>query len=264
MGWDETLSDHFNARHDSGDAEDVDELLELLETTRDRLAEVFPRVPDELDVVVHGSRAMLWAAQPTLPIVSRLSAPAARRYLTGWAGASTIHLLAPHHLRDRASNVPGSREMAVLAPAALYTQVVVGHCNPRLPPPFRLHRLPQTLRWAWLWAGAGQWFSGQTPFARPAIARRLHEGPPPSFPPGVADALLLGGSVVDLLAREEGEAAAVRFVCSPPEGDPERALVSAFAGRPLRATEGVWRAHLAKLAAAPQNDTERVKRARRR
>lgn len=262
MGWVETHSEHFAARHEERDDDDVVELLELLEGTRERLAAVFPAVPGDLDVVVHGTRAQLLAAQPLAGIMLRGSAPAARRYVTGWAGEETIHLLAPRLLRERASNVPGSRELAVLSPAALYAQVVAAACNPRLR--LRPHRLARFRRWAWLWFGAGQYFGGQTPYARPAIARRLHEGPAPAFPPQTADALLLGGTVVDLLAREEGEAAAVAFVCDPPDADPGRALVRGFHGRSLGATEGVWRAHLSRVAAAPERDlhADRADRAR--
>ena len=62
------------------------------------------------------------------------------------------------------------------------------------------------------------------------------------------DAALLGGSVLDLLAREEGEAAAVQLCLSLPRGDAREALLKAFRGRPLVDTEGLWRAHLARLA----------------
>jgi hypothetical protein len=248
--WVETASPNFTARHDLLDEEDVVGVLELLEGTRERLAAAFPTVPDEVDVVIHGTRTQLYLAQPEVPVVNRLTDPAARRYLTGWVASGEIHMLAPRHLRARASNVPGSREMAMLSPAALYAQLVVGANNPLLPPPFRPGSFTRLLRWAWLWAGAGQWFSGQTAYARPAIARRLREGGEPSFPPGPRDALLLGGSVIDLLAREEGPDAAVKLVCRLPSGGPRRAMVSAFHGRPLVHTEGTWRAHLAKLAAA--------------
>lgn len=256
MGWDESASEHFTARHDSGDADDVAGVLELLESTRERLGSVFPVVPDEVAVVLHGSWAQLTLAQPYLPVLNRLTAPASRRYLTGWCGEGTIHLLAPRLLRERASNVEGSRDMAVLAPAALYAQVVVGANTPLLPPPFRLGRLVRALRWAWLWAGAGQWFSGQTPYARAAIKRRLHEGPEPAFPPTVRDALLLGGSVLDLLAREAGDHAVVRFACALPPGGPEGALVGAFGGRPLDQTEAAWRRHLQRLADLPAADED--------
>jgi hypothetical protein len=248
--WVETTSPHFVARHDAVDEDDVVGVLELLEGMRERLAAVFPTVPEDLDVIIHGSRAQLYTSQPELPIVARLTAPAARRYLTGWPSSREIHLLAPRHLRSRASNVPGSREMAELAPAALYVQVVVGANNPAFPPPFRPRAFMRMLSWAWLWAGAGQWLSGQTAHARPAIGRRLREGAEPRFPPGLSDALLLGGSVLDLLAREEGTKAVVKLVCDPNPGTATRALERAFGGRKLIHTAGTWRAHLSHMATA--------------
>ncbi len=248
--WVETTSPHFVARHDAVDEDDVVGVLELLEGMREKLAKVFPTVPEDLDVILHGSRTQLYTAQPELPVVLRMTAPAARRYLTGWPSTREIHLLAPRHLRSRASNVPGSREMAELAPAALYAQVVVGASNPSLPPPFRPRTFRRMLQWGWLWAGAGQWLSGQTAHARPAIARRLREGAEPRFPPSLSDALLLGGSVLDLLAREEGPKAVVKLACDPNPGTPQRALERAFGGRDLMHTAGTWRAHLSHMASS--------------
>jgi hypothetical protein len=245
----DTESPSFLARHADGDAEDVIGVLELLETTRAELAGLLPATPPgPIDVVVHASRAQLYAAQPHLVALTRLTAPAARRYLAGWANAGTLHLLAPRVAEARASNVPGSRELALLAPAALYAQLALGHVNPRLPPPLRPRALGGLGRWAWLAAGAAQWLSGQTAYARPAIARRLREGAEPAFPPAPRDAVLLGGTVLDLLAREEGDAAAVDFACTAGRGAPRDALVEAFHGRKLVHTEGTWRAHLARLA----------------
>lgn len=249
MGWEETESPSFVARHADADADDVVEVLELLEHTRDALGTVLPATPPgPVAVVVHPSRTQLYAAQPHLLAVTRLTAPAARRYLTGWPGEGTLHLLAPRLLEARASNVPGSREMARLAPAALYAQLALGHVNPRLPPPLRFGSRGGLGRWAWLGAGAAQWLGGQTAHVRPAIARRLREGGAPSFPPGPRDAVLLGGTVIDLLAREEGDAAAIAFACTAGRGAPRPPLVAAFAGRAIVHTEGTWRAHLSRLA----------------
>jgi hypothetical protein len=246
--WVETRSPNFVARHELTDDEDVAGLLELVEGTRERLAEAFAVLPQEVEIVVHGSDAALTAAQPYLPLLRRMVAPAARRYLVGWFGSDTIQVLAPRLLSARASNVPGSREMILLAPAALYAQLVVGTNNARLPPPFRMATFARYVRWAWLQAGAAQWFSGQTAYARPAIARRLHEGPEPEFPPGVRDAHLLGGTVFDLLAQERGEAACARLAASAPRGDARDTLRDAFRGRGLTHTEHAWRAHLALMA----------------
>ena len=90
--------------------------------------------------------------------------------------------------------------------------------------------------------------SSSTSSWRAAIARRLREGPEPEFPPGVRDAQLLGGTVFDLLAREEGEEACVWLATHLPAGGAREALVQAFQGRPLVHTEGTWRAHLGRLA----------------
>ncbi len=98
--------------------------------------------------------------------------------------------------------------------------------------------------------GSGQWLSGQTAHARPAIARRLREGRRPTFPPDLRDAWLLGGSVLGLLAREEGEQAVLRLIVEPPTSDPRRALERAFRGRSLTHSEGAWRSHLARMASA--------------
>ena len=249
MSWVETESPSFAARHTDGDADDVVGVLEQLESTRLDLGALLGATPPgPIGVVVHPSRAQLYAAQPHLAAVVRLTAPAARRYVAGWPSARTLHLLAPRLLEARASSVPGSREMAVLAPAALYAQLALGFVNPRLPPPLRPRSLGGLGRWAWLGAGAAQWLSGQTAHARPAIARRLREGREPAFPPGMRDAVLLGGTVVDLLARQEGDAAAVAFAVTAGRGAPRPRLVEAFGGRPLVDTEGIWRAHLARLA----------------
>ena len=104
------------------------------------------------------------------------------------------------------------------------------------------------MRWAWLLEGAARWFGGQTEHARPAIARRLREGTAPGFPPGPRDALLLGGTVIDLIVREEGERAAAELSCRLHPHGPRAALSKAFRGRPLVHTEGAWRSHLARIA----------------
>lgn len=252
MTWVESASPSFGARHDSRDARNVAGLLELLEGTRERVAELLPVPEREIVVVVHPSEAALDIAQPLVPLVRRLTAPAARRYVVGWFGRDELHVLAPRVLEGRASNVPGSRELLLLAPAALYVQLAVGDANPGLPPPLRPWRTGRYRAWAWLQAGAGQLLAGQVAHARGAIVRRLREGPPAAFPPAVADAALLGGTLLDLLLREEGRPALAALLTAPRDGlTPRDALVRAFAGRPAAATEGVWRAHLARAGGRP-------------
>ena len=194
--------------------------------------------------------AALDLAQPLVPVLRRLTAPAARRYVAGWFGRDEVHVLAPRVLEGRASNVPGSREMQLLAPAALYVQLVVAPRNPRLPPPFRppvARALPDVGMAAGRARGSGCRGRSST---RGAIVRRLREGPAPAFPPGLADAGLLGGTVLDLLAREEGWDAVGRLAAGAGR---ERGRASALERGLRRAraahTEGTWRAHLARRLA---------------
>jgi hypothetical protein len=247
--WVESASQNFVARHEERDDDDVGAVLDLLEDTRDRLGSLFPAVPPgEVTVVLHSSRVELDLAQPLLPVVRRLTTPAAQRYVCGWAGRSALHTLTPRLLAERAAKVEGSREMLLLTPAALYAQLVVAECNRLLPPPWSPRSTVRASRWAWLVAGAGQWFSGQTAHAGPAIARRLREGEQPDFPPSLRDAALLGGTVIDLVARESGVEQAVNLVCALPPGGAREALVSVFGGRAMVHSEGTWRAHLARMA----------------
>jgi hypothetical protein len=248
--WVESASPSFAARHESGDAEGAARVLADLEAARERLGELFSRTPGELTVVLHRSPGALALSQPYLVAARARSAPAGRRYLAGWYGTREIHVLAPRALEARASAAEGSREALLRTPVALYASVVIGANNPDLPPPFTLGSLRRLGRWAWLAQGAAQFLAGQVPHLRPAIALRLREGRAPEFPPGRRDAPLLGGTVFDLLAREEGVAACARLASLPLRADARAALEKAFHGRAVKHTEGTWRAHLARLAGA--------------
>jgi hypothetical protein len=238
MSWVETASETFVARHDERDADDARRVLAQLEHARPRLERRLQTEAGELSVVLHPSSAQLDAAQPWLPVLRARTAPAARRYVVGTAGGDEIHVLAPRVLAQRASNVEGSLELLMLAPSALLAK--------RLLAPRRQGRLRRRMQDApWRLEGAAQFLSGQTRHIRPAVVHRIHEKPAPSFPPGRRDALLLGGTVFDLLAREEGEEACLELAKAP---DPARALERAFHGRPRRQTEQAWRSHLNRLA----------------
>jgi hypothetical protein len=250
MPWIESVSASFRARHDSGDADDAHRVLQTLERTRERMSVLFPRTPDGLTVVLHRGPVSLALTNPLLPLGWLLTAPSARRYVAGWSGGEALHVLAPAVLRKRASNVPGSREMLAQSAACLYARRVIVESNKDLARVMMPVRIRRELRWSWLLEGAARWFGGQTEHARPAIARRLREGRRPSFPPGVRDAPLLGGTVIDLLVREQGERIAARFACRLHPQGPRVALGAAFGGRPLIHTEGAWRSHLARLASA--------------
>ena len=68
-------------------------MLAQLEYARERLERLLEIELGELDVVLHGVPAQLDAAQPWLPVQRRLTAPAARRYVVGWAGERELHVL---------------------------------------------------------------------------------------------------------------------------------------------------------------------------
>jgi hypothetical protein len=250
VAWVETPSESFVARHAARDAADAERVLAQLEHTRARLDERFPVQVGELAVVLHGSAAQLDAAQPWLPVQRRFTAAAGRRYLVGWTAVDSLHVLAPRLLAQRASNVEGSLELLMLAPSALLARRYVSANHPGLPPPFGPRTFARWLRWAWLVEGAAQYFSGQVRHVRPAVARRLRDAGPPAFPPSRRDAALLGGTVFDLLAREEGEAACVALATGPHRDGAAGALGRAFPGRTVRHTEAAWRSHLARLAGA--------------
>jgi hypothetical protein len=250
MAWVESVSPSFRARHDSSCAEDAGRLLESLEQTREHLAEWFVRDAGEITVVLHRDTISLSLANPMWPLRWLTTAPAARRYVGGWFGGMELHVLTPKALEARASNVPGSRQMLALTAASLYARRVIAENNHDLPRALTPARIAAELRWAWLLEGAGRWFSGQTDHARPAIARRLHEGRRPRFPPGLRDAALLGGTVIDLLAQEEGKLAAAQFATRLHPQGARAALTKAFHGRPFVHIEGGWRSHLARMASA--------------
>ena len=248
MAWVESASPSFRARHDSTHADDADRVLYALERTREYLARYFPDTITGISVVFHPSVASLAVARPLLPLAWLCSSPAARRYIAGWSGPHELHVLEPDALEARASTVPGSREMLAQAIPSLYARRVIVQNNVNLPGRLTPRRLGAELRWAWLIEGAARWFGGQTAHARPAIARRLREGRRPAFPPGLRDAPLLGGTVIDLLVRERDEQVAAELACQLHRRGPRAALREAFGRRSVEATEEAWRAHLARLA----------------
>jgi hypothetical protein len=252
VAWVESASPSFRARHESAHADDADRVLHALERTREYLAGYFPRTVEGISVVFHPSVASLSMARPLLPLSWLSTSPAARRYVAGWASAHELHVLLPDVLEARASTVAGSREMLARAVPALYARRVIVENNRDLPRRVSPRRIETELRWAWLLEGAARWFGGQTAHARPAIARRLRDGRPPAFPPGVRDAPLLGGTVIDLLVRECGEPAAAQLACRLHRQGPRGALREAFGGRSLAHTEEAWHQHLGRLASSAE------------
>jgi hypothetical protein len=245
MAWVETTSLSFTARHEASQSDSALAVLDALESHRARLEELFPQVPGNITVVLHDSMLQLALAHPYVPLGRRLAGRAGRRYMSGWFTTGTVHSLSPALLRKVAGG-PDSQEALLLTPQRAYTALVVGTSNPDLPPPFRPRSFARYVRYAWLAEGAAQYFSGQLPHLRAAIARRLRGGEP-TLPPGIRDAGLLGGPLFDLVAREHGMNACVRLACSRLEADPDSMLESAL-GAPATDVKHRWRSHLEQLA----------------
>jgi hypothetical protein len=244
VSWVETASPSFTARHESAHADDAETVLDALETHRARLGELFPRLPENVTVVLHDSWLQLALAQPYLPMARRLASPAARRYMAGWFAPAEVHVLAPERLRELAGG-PDSLEALLLTPQRVYAMLVAGTDNQLLPPPFRPATLRSMRRAPWLLEGIAQFLAGQVPLLRPALAIRLREGPV-RFPPTRRDSPLVAGAVFDLLARHHGEAACVRLVRQPSK-EPVRALEAAL-GVSSTDLVSLWRAHIERLA----------------
>lgn len=242
MSWIETESLSFAARHDSEDSAFAERTLDRLENLRLRLEDRFPTVPDEVTVVVHTNPVWLTLAHPFLPAARWSAAPAGRRYLAGWPMATELHVLNDPYLEKRAA---GDDSLEALRGTAerLYAQLVVAANNPALPPPWTPRRFLRYLRWTWMIEGGAQYFARQVGLYRAATIRRLREGSKPSFPPGPRDAVILGGTVFDLLEEERGPEACERLVSSLLPGGPEVTLEDAFDAR-FRDIEDAWRDYL--------------------
>ena len=246
MPWVETDSLSFTARHDTGDAAYAERTLDRLELLRLRLEDRFPQVPEEVTIVVHTNPLWLTAAHPFLPAARWSAAPAGRRYLAGWAMATELHVLNDHHMDRRAAGAD-SREALRGTPERLYAQLVLAANNPDLPPSWTPRRFARYLRWAWLVEGGAQYFSRQASLYRAAVIRRLREGSRPSFPPSRRDAVILGGTLFDLLEEERGPAACEQLVSRLRREGPAANLEAAFDAR-SRDIENAWRDYLRETA----------------
>lgn len=239
----------FSARHETRHADAAAQLLERLEEFRAELEGTFERTPWDVAVVIHPSGVELALAHPWLPLARRFAAPASRRYFAGWFASGEIHVLAPDALRARASRVPGSREALARSPHHEYAHLVLAENNPALPPPFTVGTFRRYLELAWVCEGAATWLAGQTRHLRPAIARRMREGKPPSFPPRAADAQLLGGTVFSLLERAAGRRACVELARVEQPDQARDAIELAFA-RQVGEVERDWREYLESFSAS--------------
>ncbi len=246
MPWTETDSLSFTARFEEGDEECAERTLDRLEDLRLKLEDRFEHAPGGVTVILHPSSAWLSAAHPFLPAARLAAAPAGRRYLAGWATRSELHTLTDSALERRAGG-PDSLRALMGTAERLYAQLVLAANNPRIPPPWGPRPFARYLRWAWLIEGGAQYYAGQYSSFRPAVLRRLNEGGDPSFPPSARDAMILGGSIFDLLDREVGRHACDLLVTRLPKSGPVTALETAFGAR-MRDIEPTWIDHIHELA----------------
>jgi hypothetical protein len=247
MAWTESRSASFACRHSSERAADAVRVLRLLEQTRERLIERFPRLEDELTVVLHDSPHALALSNPLLPAIWAVSSRRARRYVTGWAGRNELHVLSPRALRERATNTSGSFEMLALTPASLYVKRLIVGGNREL----QAARLPARswaeLRWAWLVEGASRWLSGESGHARSVVGQYVRASGRPHFPPGPRDAPLLAPTLIEMLADQQGPGGVVPLAGRLHTGGSNAALLNAFPGQGLSSIESEWRSRLRRL-----------------
>jgi hypothetical protein len=249
MAWTESASASFACRHSSAHSADAARVLGLLERTRERLSPEFPQqLNDGLTVVLHDSPHALALSNPLMPALWGLTAKPVRRYVAGWIGHRELHVLSPRALRERASSVSGSFEMLALAPASLYARRVIVEGNRELASARLPGRVWHGLRWSWMLDGAARWFSGETGYSRGVVGQYMRSDRHPRFPPSARDAPLLGGSLIELLAEEQGETAVARLAARLHTGGSHTALQIAFGERALMTVEGEWRSRLRRLA----------------
>ncbi len=199
--------------------------------------------------MIHDNPAWLAAAHPLLPPVRLAADKAGRRYLAGWAMQTELHTLNEQWLEQRAGGEDSERALRGTA-QRLYVQVVLAANNPQLPPLWTPRRFLRYLRWAWMIEGAAQYFSGQVPLFKPAVLNRMRAGSVPNFPPARRDAVILGGTVFDMLERERGPAACELLVHRLRRNGPRGNIELAF-DAPIHEVEEAWRIYLSVLANPP-------------
>ncbi len=170
------------------------------------------------------------------------AAPAARRYVAGWPMEGEIHVLSDEWMERRAGGEDSANALLGTA-ERMYCQLTLAANNERVPPMWTPRRAITYFGWAWLIEGAAQYFAGQVSLFRPAVITRLREGTKPQFPPTRRDAILLGGTVFDLLDRHAGPEACTILASRLRKEGAIANLELAFDAH-AREIEKAWRHHL--------------------
>ena len=129
-------------------------------------------------------------------------------------------------------------------------KLVLATNNPALPPSWTPRRFARYLRWAWLVEGGAQYFARQVGLYRAAVLLRLRNSHRVAFPPARRDAVILGGTIFDLLENERGPEACERLVDRLLPGGPAVTLEDAFDAR-FRDIEAAWRDYLREMVRGP-------------
>lgn len=255
--WTESTSDLFRVRFDSDARVEVEEMVHTLEAVAMRLEAHGLVLPPHPTVVVHPTAVSLALAQPAFLAAQSVTESHGRRYVASWPSGATLHLIAPHrHLRGD-QRVIGMRDALERAPACGLAHLALAHANPGL----SLQRAIRRRAWLWLAWGAGQALVGQVPLLASSIAVRRRMRRALSMPPPPRDAVVLGGSVVELVLRTRGLTALVSMLKEPLPPTPEGWIGKALPGLGPTERDVHWRmllddldrqrtAVLAELAAA--------------
>jgi hypothetical protein len=241
--WTESTSNLFRVRFDDDSRTEVEELVHVLETFAVRLEAHGLVLPPHPTVVVHPTAMSLALAQPAYVVALGLTESHGRRYLSSWATGSTLHCVAPHRLLRGTEGHISLRDAMERAPACGLAHLALGHANPGL----SLQRALRRRDWFWLAWGAGQTLVGQVPMLASVIALRRKERRALHIPPAMRDAVVLGGSVTELVLRERGLTALVHLLREPVPPSSEGWIGRALPGIGPTEREVRWRMLLDEL-----------------
>ncbi len=243
--WTESSSNLFRVRFDDDARTEVEELVHVLETVAARLDAHGLRLPPHPTIVVHPTGLSLGLAQPGYFAAQSLTEAVGRRYLASWSVGSTLHLVVPHRLLRNGRGQVTMREALERAPSCGLAHLALGHTNPAL----SLQRTLRNRSWFWLAWGAGQTLVGQVPLLATSIAIRRRERRAMTIPPPMRDAVVLGGSLVELVLRERGLTALVQLLREPLPPTPQAWIGQALPGLGPTERDVRWRMLLDELDA---------------
>ncbi|MDQ8047042.1 MAG: hypothetical protein REI11_20720, partial [Patulibacter sp.] len=213
----ESSSNLFRVRFDDDHRTEVEEVVHVLETVAARLEAHGLVLPQHPTIVVHPTAFSLGLAQPAFIAAQSMTESNGRRYLASWASGSTLHLIAPSRLSRGTEGHISMREALDRAPACGLAHLALGHANPGL----SLQRALRRRQWFWLAWGAGQTLVGQVPMLASSIAVRRRERRALTITPAARDAVVLGGSLVELVLRERGLTGLVALLRDPLPPSPQ-------------------------------------------